>query len=256
MVHNNIEVLDYWNQDQVESMYDKHLINLEIELIRDRIKPGSKILDAGCGEGEGTLIYSLIKDTTVHAVDFSETRLKKAGERLKDQTNVVLKKVDFLGKYDLDNDYDFIVSQRFLINLMEWDLQKRVIIDLMKMLKPGGILLMLEGCNDGVNELNNFRNLYGLESIPVKWHNLFLDNSELMSMMIENNYKLVEEDGLGEYFLLTRGLRPVFDNNLTWENKFNMVSSEKNIRNILGLKSKFSRLKLWVFQNSINEKSV
>ena len=28
-VHNNKEVLEHWNKNEVESMYDKHLINLK-----------------------------------------------------------------------------------------------------------------------------------------------------------------------------------------------------------------------------------
>src|SRR5450759_4527396 len=183
MVHNNKEVLDYWNQEEVESMYDKYLVNLEIELVKKNIYPGSKILDAGCGEGEGTIIYASIPESVIHAVDFSETRLKKAVERLIGKDNVTFKQVDFLGNYQLDNNYDFIVSQRFLINLLEWDLQKKVILDLMGMLKSSGKFLMLEGCVDGVDELNKFRGLYGMEPIPVKWHNLFFDNHELISFM-------------------------------------------------------------------------
>ncbi len=247
MVHNNKEVLEYWNQDEVESMYDKHLINLEIELIRKKIKPGSKILDAGCGEGEGTIVYSSIPDATIHAVDFSETRLKKAGQRLAGKTNVTLKHVDFLGDYKLDQDYDFVISQRFLINLMEWDLQKKVIFGLMKMLKPGGTLIMFEGCADGVNELNNFRGIYGMEPIPVKWHNLFFDNAKLISAMKENKFELTDEDGLGDYFLLTRGIRPYLDSNLDWDNEFNKISSTQAFRDSLQLKDRFSRIKLWAF---------
>ena len=91
-------VLEYWNRDDVESMYDKHLLNLEIELVRQRIDEVSapKVLDAGCGEGEGTLVYSAIRGAVVHAVDFSETRLAKAADRLRGRQNVLLRKVDFL----------------------------------------------------------------------------------------------------------------------------------------------------------------
>src|SRR6185503_7165609 len=103
MVHNQEEVLEYWNTSTVESMYDKHLLNAEIELLRRRIPEGAKILDAGCGEGEGTLAYSSVPGATVHAVDFSETRLQKARERLKERNNVTFKQVDFLGTYELDS---------------------------------------------------------------------------------------------------------------------------------------------------------
>ncbi|OGY24393.1 MAG: hypothetical protein A2172_03835 [Candidatus Woykebacteria bacterium RBG_13_40_15] len=247
MIHNNKEVLDYWNKEDVESMYDKNLINSEIELILKRITRNSKILDAGCGEGEGTIIYSKIPGSAVHAVDFSETRLKKAAKRLRNKNNVILKQVDFLGKYELDTNYDFIVSQRFLINLMEWKLQKKVLADLMGMLKKGGKLLILEGSINGVKELNDFRKIYSLDPIPVKWHNLFFKDKELVNFMASKKFKLLEEDGLGEYFLLTRGIRPAFDSKLNWNSKFNKIAASNDIKLMLSLGSRFSRLKLWVF---------
>jgi hypothetical protein len=117
----------------------------------------------------------------------------------------------------------------------------------MSMLKPSGKFLMLEGCIDGVDELNKFRGLFGMEPIPVKWHNLFFDNHKLISFMRDNGFELILEDGLGDYFLLTRGLRPIFDKSLNWDNDFNKISSSQKIKELLGLKDKFSRLKLWGF---------
>lgn len=248
MVHNNKEVLEYWNKDEVESMYDKHLINGEINLINSKISDESKILDAGCGEGEGTLVYAQRKNVTIHAADFSETRLHKAKERLSHLANVELMKIDFLSDYEVDGDYDYIVSQRFLINLMEWELQKRVILDLSKRLKVGGKLLMLEGSKDGVDQLNVIRGFLGLDPIPVKWHNLFLKNDLLEPFLKENNLKVIEKDGLGEYFLLTRGIRPYFDRELNWDSRFNEIAADVNLKQCLGLKENFSRLVLWTIE--------
>jgi ubiquinone/menaquinone biosynthesis C-methylase UbiE len=248
MIHNNKQVLNYWDQDDVESMYDKNLLFAEIELIKRNLSPGTKILDAGCGEGEGSLVYSLIPDVVVHAVDFSETRLKKATERLKDQHNVKLSKVDFLGQYVLDHDYDTVISQRFLINLMEWELQKKVLLDFMQIIKPGGKLLMLEGSIQGVDELNAFRVAWNLDPIPVKWHNLFFDDTVLLTFMKENGYTLVQHAGLGSYFLLTRGIRPALDQDLSWDSPFNQRAAADITEALLQFNTKFSRLKLWVFQ--------
>ena len=146
MIHNNQEVLQYWELDEVESMYDKHLLAGEIAMIARRLKPGAKILDAGCGEGEGTLTYASIPRTIVHGADFSQTRLLKAKSRLSRMQNVNLRHVDFLqDKLSLDEDYDFIVSQRFLINLMEWELQQKVLRKFAGMLhQTGGTLIMME----------------------------------------------------------------------------------------------------------------
>ena len=248
MVHNNKEVLEYWNNPEVESMYDKYLINLEINLINSKITEGSKILDAGCGEGEGTLVYAQNKNIMIHAADFSETRLLKAKERLAQSLNVKLMHIDFLSDYNVDDDYDFIISQRFLINLMEWELQKKVILDLTSHLKEGGKLLMLEGSEEGVEQLNVVRSFFGLEPIPVKWHNLFFKNDLLEPFLNDNNLKLIEKDGLGEYFFLTRGIRPYFHKELDWDVEYNKISSNTDLKNVLNLKENFARLVLWVIE--------
>lgn len=249
-IHNTNNMLDYWNQEKVESMYDKNLLNLEIRLIKDRITRNSKILDAGCGEGEPTLEYSTIPGVRIHAADFSETRLKKAAKRLTARKNVILKKVDFLGKYSLDKDYDFVISQRFLINLMEWRLQKKVLRDLGSMLKKGGRLILLEGSLEGARSLNSLRRAFGLAPIPIKWHNLFLSDKKLVEFMEINNMKLIDHDGLGDFFMLTRGIRPYFDKDLNWNSDFNKIASSKTVKQILQLATTCSRLKVWVFQRT------
>ena len=136
----------------------------ETELIRRRIAVNAKILDAGCGEGEGTIVYSDIPGVTAHAFDFSETRLANGSRKISWSGNVLLRQVDFLKEYACDTDYDFIISQRFLINIMQWPLQQKVLLDFMRYLKPGGRLLMLEGSQQGVDSLNEFRSSLDLAS--------------------------------------------------------------------------------------------
>lgn len=247
MEHESDEILEYWNREDVESMYDKHLLNAEIEIIRRHIPPNSKILDAGCGEGEGTLAYSSIPGVKVHAVDFSEMRLKKAAERLKGRDNVLFKQVDFRKPHNL-TDYDIVISQRFLINLTDWDIQKKGLLNFMSMLKSGGNLLMLEGSQDGAASLNEFRSAMGLDPIPIKWHNLFFNDRLLVEFMKEHGYDLIEQDGLGAYFLLTRGIRPKLDKGVNWDCEFNQLAATKKIRDLLGFCTNFSRLKLWIFR--------
>jgi len=116
------------------------------------------------------------------------------------------------------------------------------------MLKPGGRLLMLEGSRQGVDSLNEFRAAFDLEPIPVKWHNLFFDDQALIDFMREHDHQLVTEDGLGTYFLLTRGIRPVFDQTLNWDSDFNRRAAAASTDALLQMGSRFSRLKLWVFQ--------
>ena len=141
-----------------------------------------------------------------------------------------------------------MVSQRFLINLMEWPLQQKVLLDLAARLKPGGRLLLLEGSRQGVDSLNEFRKALGLEPIEIKWHNLFFDDQALVGFMGEHGVELVDHDGLGTYFLLTRGIRPTLDQTLNWDCDFNRLAAAAAPEELLGLGARFSRLKLWSFQ--------
>ncbi|OQX75398.1 MAG: hypothetical protein B6D64_11670 [Bacteroidetes bacterium 4484_276] len=241
------KVQDYWNDNNIESMYDKHLLQLEINAIKNYLTKNAKILDAGCGEGEGTFVYASIKGSLIHACDFSDTRLKMAKKRLIDRNNVVFKKVDFLKEYELDYDYDYIVSQRFLINLVEWEQQKKVIQDLTSRLNKKGKLILVEGSQNGTDELNQFRKLYKLQPIGVKWHNLFFDDKKLTSFLKELGFHPEQETGFGTYYLLTRGIQPIFTQDLKWDSEFNTISSSGKTQNLLGIDTRFSRVKLWVF---------
>ena len=248
--YNHDKILNHWNSDQTESMYDKFLLDDEIQLIANFIPEGSKILDAGCGEGEGTVIYSEINKATVQGVDFSDTRLLKASERLKNRANVEFKKIDFTQDYELDNDFDIVISQRFIINITDWALQQKIIINLVNHLKEGGRLLLMEGYLQGALALNDFRKEMELSDIPIPWHNLFLDEELLKKLMTDNGLELEHEDGLGSYYLLTRGIRPTLDSNINWDSKFNKMASSRKIKEMLGLGWQFSRVKLWVFKKS------
>jgi hypothetical protein len=135
-----------------------------------------------------------------------------------------------------------------LINLLEWPLQQRVLLDLARRLKSGGRLLMLEGSQQGVDSLNELRSSLGLELIPVKWHNLFFDDDALIRFMLQNDYRLIEQDGLGAYFMLTRGIRPTLDADLDWNCEFNRLAALPTVSDQLGFRTRFSRLKLFVFE--------
>jgi hypothetical protein len=82
----------------------------------------------------------------------------------------------------------------------------------------------------------------------VKWHNLFLDDRVLIEFMQQRGFHLVEEDGLGTYFLLTRGIRPILDKELNWDCEFNRLAAARKMEDLLKFNTQFSRLKLWVFQ--------
>lgn len=246
---------EYWNNPEVISMYDKHLLNLEINLIKQNIKPGSAILDAGCGDCETTLEYSKIKDVHILGVDFSTIRLKKAFKRLyKVVDNIVLKPVDLLEDKEFTQDkFDYIVSQRFLINILDCEDQEKILNKFYNLLKPGGKLLMLEGSMLGHKRLNIIRKSFGLPEIEIRNHNLFFEDEKLKNFMqfpLGKKWILDSIYSLGNYFLLTRVVRPFFEKDLNWNCSFNQIAATMvNLNDKFG-NLHFSRLKLWVWQKA------
>lgn len=239
--------LNYWNDPSIESMYDKHLLRLEIEAIDRHIPSHCDVLDVGCGEGEGTLVYAQHEGVIVHGIDFSDSRLVKARHRLAHMSNVDLTKIDMLGDTTAIREYDRIISQRFLINLPSWKEQRQTLRTLVNHLYDGGKLLLLEGSKQGTDELNELRVAMGLDPIPVRWHNVFIDDIELHGLMIDFGMTWVSTQGFGEYFALTRGIAPAIDSEHIWETDFNRNASSGEVRDLFNIGEKFSRLKLWTF---------
>ena len=111
-----------------------------------------------------------------------------------------------------------------------------MIAKLLSCLKPKGKLILCEGSQQGARKLDDFRAKFKLAPISVRWHNVFLDDQKLTRL----GFKLI--GGFGGYFLLTRGVRPYFDQDLNWNCRFNRLAAKIN------LPHDFSRLKIWQYE--------
>lgn len=250
--------LDHWNDPDVESMYDKNLLKLEIESIKNELDISYEILDVGCGEGEGTVEYAKLV-SKVHAIDFSPTRLEKAKKNCAEAgvDNVQFDQVDMLddggpGHFGsrktvfCQRKYDAIVCQRFLINLPSWEAQQKVILELFGMLKPRGKLILLEGSQKGAWQLDQARELLGLDPIPIKWHNVFIDDNKLFNFVFEHGFSLRHGTGFGSYFIATRLFAPRIDANHKWDSVLNEKASTLEFEKYMRFDGFCSRLKLWI----------
>lgn len=216
-----------WADHKVESMYDKTMLGLEIGLIKRLLNPGETILDAGCGEGEGTLEYS--KFWEVEAFDSSPERLWMAKERCGArffQHDV---------RDPLEKKYDVVISQRLLINLESWNEQRWAIRNLVSAARKRVVLS--EGSVDGVAELNGFRGIFGLPPIPIPDHNAFIADQCLIAMGFKS------AGTLGAYYLLTRGVQPALTKDFHWSSKFNKAAARVDLE-----ADKYSRIKVWAYE--------
>ena len=233
-----------WADKSVESMYDKTLLALEIAAIKKRLRTGQFVVDAGCGEGEGTAQYADV--AFVSAFDKSPERLDMARERV--GSDVCLFQHDVRERIPIGMAVDAVISQRLLINLASWAEQERALDNLTAILRPGGRLILSEGSQEGVTELNVWRAIYGLPPIPIPAHNVFLSDGDLLEYTDSHGFDLQAWDDFGAYYLLTRGVQPALREDFHWDSPFNRASASPRIKELFVDTDRFSRIKVWVFE--------
>lgn len=249
------EVDAHWDDPKVESQYDKNLMWLESRLITRQLPTDGKILDAGCGEGEGTHCYAIMNPRThVVGLDRSPTRLKLATEGmrargvLRDNMSFVQSSVT---KMPFTNDtFNAVVSQRCLINLLTDEERQAAVEELVRVCKNGCSIICLEGSVEGNAGLNHTRSKHGLPPIDVKFHNRFFTEDEITKLFSDAGAELDYSRGLGGYLYLTRVVKPAVcaeaGAEVSWNTDFNVIASEEDFYGNIS-KHDCDRLKMWVF---------
>lgn len=203
-------VQKYWEDPSTISIIDKNLHELEIETVCRYLKSSDELVDIGCGDGQATVVYGQkVKKCT--AYELSNFLRKKATEAVKQAglKNTIVKAGDILKMKKIPEKPDVVVTQRLLINLATWSEQKEAIENIYRILKPGGLYIMIENTNDAHFALNDMRYQVGLEPIPIHWHNLFFDYDQLMSF-IKDKFHLLNFHDFGLYYFLTRVYTQIF----------------------------------------------
>ena len=203
-------IRDYWEDPSTISIIDKNLHGIEIDTVCRHLLPGDRLADIGCGDGEATVRYAReVKE----CVAFEPTdRLRaKAEKRFAEENlaNLSLLPGDILDMGEGEGAFDSVVTQRTLINLASWGDQQQALMNIHRMLKPGGRYIMIENTNDASEALNAMRTEMGLKPIPQHWHNRFFDYDDLMDFM-SGRFELRKEYDFGLYYFLTRVYVPMF----------------------------------------------
>jgi SAM-dependent methyltransferase len=150
---------------------------IEIDGIR-RYLSGTRILDIGCGNGYTLL--SLAVDMTggrLVGVDFSSTMIGDAKAMMQAELSHLLRvQPEFLCSdvfTHLDKvspgEFDTVISERLVLNLPSWELQRRLIEGIIDRLPRGGRYLMMEATAQGFRVLNEVRRFAGLDEIPDRY---------------------------------------------------------------------------------------
>jgi ubiquinone/menaquinone biosynthesis C-methylase UbiE len=217
------KIQNYW-EERAKENYNKntattddiHLRDLEINTLIETIhqiksENINKILDIGCGDGRSTLdIATQFPDCHFTGIDFSETMVKIANKnlelknKLKDWVDFIVGDVTKLNEVIDDKKFDIIISDRCLINLDTSVIQYKAISDLSNHLTPTGYFIAIENFIEGHNTMNDSRKAMGLSEIPIRWHNKYFNESDVLNISKKYFKQTVVKDFSSSYYFATR----------------------------------------------------
>jgi len=211
----------FWAEQAVQhgtspkaSWSDVHAIELEIKNIAGFIEEGDRVLDVGCATGWSTVRWAATQNATVRGLDYVPEMVSAARERASELAPRLAGVVEFaLGDItaldEPDGSWNKVVVTRVVINLGDWERQRRALRECARVVAPGGLLLLSEATVQGWERLNAFRAEWGLEPIPMPPFNTYLDQ-EAVVRELEADMELLElRDFASTYYVGSRVLKPL-----------------------------------------------
>ncbi len=215
---------------------DYNLRELEIDTAAEYMQDGFKVLDVGCGLGYAVTQYASRKKIEVHGIDYSANMIDGAKELLEKSHLDLNSSVNFqkasVIQLPYQNDFfDVVTSSRCLMALLDWDKQKEALKEIHRILKPGGILVLMEGTFEGLERLNEARNKFGLDRIAADGRDrlctLKFNEKELLDYC-KPLYVHERTQRFGMYYFLTRVVHPILvsPDNPKFDHKINEVAKD------------------------------
>ncbi len=180
-----------WNQNAAnwhsrsKEMWENGSRRTVLPLLRQLVRPtDGAILDAGCGDGYGSWKLA-IEGYTVTGVDISDEMIMLAKKRTSSDLSLSFQTGD-IAQLPFENDaFAGIVA----INVIEWtETPLDTLLELTRLLKPGGILLLGVLGPTAAPRAYSYRRLYGesvIQNTMMPW--------EACQLALENGYELVVE---------------------------------------------------------------
>jgi SAM-dependent methyltransferase len=214
------EILRYWREQAREhgvshaaSWSDRYAIELEYKEMLARIEEGDRILDIGCANGYKTLRLAAARRVSIRGVDSAPEMIEQARQALTAGPNLPSElefDVGDIMELDEPSDaYDKVIVTRVVINVGAWERQRRALLEAVRVVKPGGILLLSEACLQGWNAINRLRGEWGLEPIPMPAFNNYLDSDQVVELLSPQATLVELVNFSSSYYVGTRLLKPL-----------------------------------------------
>jgi ubiquinone/menaquinone biosynthesis C-methylase UbiE len=215
------QIKDYYRKkasvDRYATSPDFNLREVEIEYISRWLKDDCHVLDVGCGNGFSTLSFATTHKSRFIGVDFVPEMIDSAHmlEKEFNLTGSVDFQVGDVTQLDFQAEsFDFVISQRCLLNLPTKEMQWQAMREISRVLRTGGLYLMLEGTLQGLRSLNALRTSFGLSPIPeadptYNWFSNKFDEEEMMKVAESIFGKIETIQRFGMYYFISRVIHPL-----------------------------------------------
>lgn len=204
-VHWNSRAASVANDIEVNIM-DIFQRELEYDSVCKYLRASMRVLEVGCGNGFSTRRFRELVQH-VDAFDYAENMIERARAGVGEQNNRFFHD-NVLEPRHIQEVYDAVICVRVLINLANLQQQKQAIGNMKSWVKPGGLLILVEGYRDGFQELNRLRENVALPPLQPARINVYSATAEILPQL-QQSFTLVETFHLGAYDYLTRVLYPL-----------------------------------------------
>ena len=180
----------------VSTMADVIIRDKELELIQNFFKllvAPANVLEIGCGNG--FTLEMLLREFPKNkytGLDYTEELLDQAKAR---GLGCELHAGDSRALPFGEGQFDIVYTERCLINVLEDEGKLKSIDEIHRVLKPGGLYLMMEGFEDGMENNNRARQELGLETLSPAHHNTYF-NKKTLYPHIEGKLERIEPETL------------------------------------------------------------
>ena len=215
---------------------DYQLREIEIDTAAAYMHNGMVTLDVGCGLGYAVTQYARRYDGVCHGIDYSENMIAGASELLHKNDPTIASRVHFqhASVTELpfaDDHFDVVTSHRCLMALLDWEKQKSALTEIHRVLKPGGVLVLMEGTFEGLDRLNAARVKVGLEPIAPDGRERLITlkfHEDALLSFCRPYYTHENTHRFGMYYFLTRIVQPllVAPERPSYDHKLNAVARE------------------------------
>ena len=189
---------------------DLEMISLEVNAVVGSIGSGGVVVDAGCANGFSTRkIADRVKPSKLHAFDFSGEMIAQAREsHLAGGVFDVNVFESDIRKIALgDGVADACYTTRTLINLPSWTDQQTGISECLRIIKPGGLVLLSEAFWEPLCKLNALRLVVGLPALVEHDFNRYIKIEKLTQWLTAQKLQFEIHDFSSMYYLGSRFIR-------------------------------------------------